>query len=238
MEQRATTLKTMLDVVNYINGKYTTNVVHGLMMQAHIGITDFSVPNAIEDKLRKIEKLVNVARNSGFEVSIYEFDHKIFEENFYRNTFQSVDDSGNIIRVGEHRVATDADFIRQAQIYKDCVKIFLNQGVCQFQVWDDTDPGSWKNLKYYTHINIGTATAPNWRPVRVGDNVNRYPTSNITQKAHMTLFDENVRPKPCYNEILSLLKTYTVSNYNSKKSIFSPYNVLNYHYSDLASMGD
>lgn len=237
MEQRATTLTVMLDVVNYINRKYP-NVVHGLMMQAHIGINDFSVPNAIEDKLRKIEKLVNVARNSGFEVSIYEFDHKIFDENFYRNIFQELDDNGNITRVGVHRVATDADFIRQARIYKDCVKIFLNQGVCQFQVWDDTDPGSWRNFKYYTEINVGTATTPNWRAIRVGDNVNRYPTRNITQKAHMTLFDENVRPKPCYNEILSLLKTYTVSDYNSKKSIFPPYNVLNYRYSDLASMGD
>ena len=237
MEQRATTLKFMLDIVNYINGRYP-NVVHGLMMQAHIGIEDFTATNAIEDKLRKIEKLVNVARNSGFEVSIYEFDHKIFDENFYKNIFQKLDDSGNIIRVGVHRVATDADFIRQAQIYKDCVKIFLNQGVCQFQVWDDTDPGSWRNFKYYTHINVGTATAPNWRAVRVGDNVNRYPTSNITLRSEMTLFDGNVRPKPCYNEILSLLKDYVVTDYNSKKSIFPPYNVLNYRYSDLGSMGD
>ena len=64
------------------------------------------------------------------------------------------------------------------------------------------------------------------------------PTSNITLRSEMTLFDENVRPKPCYNEIISLLKDYDVSDYNSKKSIFPPYNVLNYRYRDLASMGD
>uniref|UniRef100_A0A6C0IFT8 GH10 domain-containing protein n=1 Tax=viral metagenome TaxID=1070528 RepID=A0A6C0IFT8_9ZZZZ len=241
MEQRATTLKEYLDLAKYINDKYH-NVVHGLMIQGHIGILNFT-PKEIEEKLRKIEKLINIARNSGYDVSIYEFDHKIFDEHFYRELAQKVnekDDNNHIIvRPGEHRVPIPADYIRQADIYRKCLNIFLNQGVCQFQVWDSSDSGSWQNKKHYTKIDIGPPGNPQWRDIRVGDNVrNISKTQYIIQRADQALFYDDLTPKPCYNEIVSLLKNYNVSHYDSKKSIFYPYNPLNLGYSDLASLGD
>jgi len=235
MEQRATTLKEYLDLAKHINDKYP-NVVHGLMIQGHIGIDNFT-PEKIEEKLRKIEKLVNIARNSGYDVSIYEFDHKIFDEHFYRNLAQKVneidDDNHIIVRPGEHRLPIPADYIRQADIYRKCLNIFLNQGVCQFQVWDSSDSGSWLNKKHYTEIDVGTG----WRDIRVGDNVGKNSkTKYIIQRADQALFYDDLTPKPCYREIVSLLKNYNVSHYNSKKSIFYPYNPLNLRYSDLASL--
>jgi hypothetical protein len=224
MEQRATTLKTMLDVVNYINGKYP-NVVHGLMMQAHI-----SVPT----DLRKMEKLINIARNSGFEVIINEFDCNVFDETI---DSQKVNNDGIITKVGVINPVTDADFNRQAEIYSDCVHIFLNQGVCNYQVWAESDNKTWKDKRHYTEINIGTVNAPNWRPVIVGDNIKTHQTKYVIHKSYTALFDENLRPKPCYNEILNLLKNYNKSDYNSRKSIFPPYNVIDLDYTDLASMG-
>ena len=237
MEQRATTLKEYLDLVKHINMKYP-NVVHGLMIQGHIGIEKFT-PEKIEEKLRKIEKLVNIARNSGYDVSIYEFDHKIFDEDFYRNFAQKVneidDDNHIIVRPGDHRLPILDDYNRQAYIYRKCLNIFLNQGVCQFQVWDSSDSGSWQNKKHYTKIDVGTG----WRDIRKDDNVGRNSkTQYIIQRADQALFYDDLTPKPCYNEIVSLLKNYDVSHYNSKKSIFSPYTPLNLDYSDLKDLGD
>ena len=47
------------------------------------------------------------------------------------------------------------------------------------------------------------------------------------------MFDENIQPKPCYRAVINLLKNYNIADYNSKKSIFPPYNVLRYTYNDL-----
>jgi len=184
-----------------------------------------------------MEKLINIARNSGYEVNINEFDCNVFDE---KTDSQKVNDSGVITKVGVINPPTAADFNRQAQIYKDCVHIFLNQGVCNYQVWAETDRGTWKDKRHYTEIDVGTRGNPSWRPVRVGDNINNSvsPARYVTHKSHTALFDEDLRPKPCYNEILNLLKTYDKRKFDSKKSIFSPYNVINFNYSDLADLGD
>jgi len=242
-----TTLKTYLDKARYVNNKYFNTyspperVVAGIMAQAHI---------SLDTNLSNTEKYYNIIRSEGHDLVINEFDFLIFP----KTNLQTL--SGNIItNVGTYITPAHPNFntmlIRQATLYSNFVKICLNQGAVQFQVWGDYDMSTWIDNIHFTHIK----DAGVWRSIRVGDTIPQvlldykkdrkyyaalFSTIAVTQnvraviqKSYSTMFDENIQPKPCYYSVLNLLKNYDITDYNSKKSIFPPYNVLTYTYDDL-----
>ena len=129
------TLKTYLEKAKYVNNKYLNTysppekVVAGIMAQGHI---------SLDTNLRNTERYYNIIRSEGHDLVINEFDFHLFP----KNNLQTLSEN-RITSLGTHITPTHPTFqtllTNQATMYSNFVKICLNQGAVQFQVWGDYD---------------------------------------------------------------------------------------------------